>query len=119
MAAIFSNQAGGKTISSVRQKHDYSGSQGPSCDSVEDSSVALVALEAFRPAVVPDTVELTGIAEATDIADTPGFEPVAVLNSQAVAEPEQRTVSHRRMVNHPARSGHHQSMNPLRVQLVD
>ena len=122
MAGNFSNQAVGRTISSVLQKQHRSGSEGPDCDSVADSSVALAALEAFRPVdnpvVVPDMVELPGpagpadIAGSTEIVEDPELESVAALNSQAVAASEHRTVSRRRMVNHPARPGHHQSTHP-------
>ena len=123
MSAIFSNQAGEKTTSSVLQKHGRSGSQGPSCESVADSSVALVALEAIRPVdilvMAPDMVEQPGpavladIAGPTEIVEDPDSEPVVAMNSQAVAVSEHRTVPRRRMANRPARPGHHQNMPPL------
>ena len=117
MSAIFLNQADEKKTSSVLQKHGRSGSQGPSCDSVADCSVALVALEAIRPVdmlvVAPDMVEQPGFAVPFDIADSPGLEQAAELYSQAVVESEQRMAPRCRMVNHPARPGHHQNMHPL------
>ena len=91
--------------------------------------MALVALEAIRPVdmlvMAPDMVEQPGpavladIAGPTEIVEDPDSEPVVAMNSQAVAVSEHRTVSRRRMVNHPARPGHHQNMPPLRDQPVD
>ena len=93
MSAIFLNQAGEKTTSSVPQKHGRSGSQGPLCDSVADSSVALVVLEAIRPVdrlvVASDMTEQPGpavladTAGPTEIVEDPDSEPVVAMNNQA------------------------------------
>jgi hypothetical protein len=118
VAESFSNLGVGRTISSVLQKHGRSGSQSPSCDSVADSSVALVALEAFRPldilAVPPEMVVLSGTAVPIEIADSFGSEHAAERYSLAVVVTGHRTVFRRRMANRPALPGHHQNMHPLR-----
>lgn len=72
-----------------------------------------------NPAVAPDIVVQSDIAEPTDFAgpteivEVPEWDPIAAMNDQAADVSEHCTMYRLRMANHPGLPGHHRSILPL------